>query len=96
MFGFMGVGTAIAIQGFTSSGSGSYTIVLDSDTPFTGSAHSSFNATIPSTLYYRTGLDPNAMHEIEIVNSEPGQDDTGTLLAISKMVIISPQQSNVP
>lgn len=95
-FGFMGVGTAIAIQGFTSINSGSYTVVLDKDTPFTASARSSFNASTPSTLFYRTGLDPNVMHDIEIVNSAPGANDTGAFLAISKMTVVSPQQTNVP
>lgn len=87
------VGTAIAIEGFTSPLSGSYNIVVDKDIPVQVSARSTFNASTPSLLYYRTGLDPNVMHDLEIVNAGVvASSDVGTLLAISKVTVASTQQ----
>lgn len=59
---------------------------MDNDTPLTLSAHSSSNASAPTVLYYRTGLDPSVMHHLSVVNAGPlAADNAGNLVALASV-----------
>ncbi|KAI8994010.1 hypothetical protein BD414DRAFT_411509 [Trametes punicea] len=78
-------GSAVGLTGLTTPASGAYNVSVDSEEPVTLSARASFTASSPTLLYFRTGLDPNAMHIIEVVNAGPSGagDDAGSLLVLA-------------
>ncbi|KAL4251440.1 hypothetical protein ABKN59_005708 [Abortiporus biennis] len=87
-------GTAITISGLSTTLSGSYNISVDDETPLTFSARSSFNASAPTVLYYRTGLDPNRDHVVDVVNVGATQEGEGSMLALGVVNITTVQLDN--
>ena len=72
----------MSLAGLTTPLSGSYNISLDNGPPETLSARSSFNLSSPTVLFFRTGLDPNVQHELNVVNAGNTTSGEGTLLII--------------
>ncbi|KAI0645800.1 hypothetical protein C8Q79DRAFT_926934 [Trametes meyenii] len=78
-------GSAVGLTGLTTPASGAYNVSLDDEEPVTFSARSSFTASAPTLLFFRTGLDPSVMHHIEVVNAGPSEagNDAGSLLVFA-------------
>ena len=70
----------MTLAGLTTPNSGSYNISLDSGPPETYSALSSFNLSSPTVLFFRTGLDPAVVHQLDIVNAGAAAD--GVLIVV--------------
>ncbi|PPQ89465.1 hypothetical protein CVT25_011991 [Psilocybe cyanescens] len=64
-------GTAFLIQGMTSPDAANYSVTLDNVTS-SFSARSSFTD-YESLLFFASGLDPNAMHSVEVRNQDGGE-----------------------
>ncbi|KAH9484874.1 hypothetical protein JR316_0001776 [Psilocybe cubensis] len=64
-------GTALLIRGTTSPGAANYSVTLDNVTN-SFSARSSFTD-YESLLFFASGLDPNAMHSVEVRNQGGGE-----------------------
>ncbi|KAL7281543.1 hypothetical protein ACG7TL_004860 [Trametes sanguinea] len=88
-------GSAVGLTGLTTPASGAYNVTLDSEDPITLSARASFTASSPTLLYFRTGLDPSAMHVIEVVNAGPSGagDDAGSLLVLAAVNVTTADSS---
>ena len=90
------IGTAITLSGLVTQVSGSYNVSIDDETPITLSARSSLNASAPTVLFYRTGLDPRVMHYLTVVNAGPGSDGSaGSFLALSSVNLTTVEQGGV-
>ena len=66
-------------------------MTLDEGTPSTFSAHSSFNSS--TILYYRTGLDAQVTHQLQIVNAGASAGEEGTLLVVGSINVTTVAQS---
>ncbi|KAH9948930.1 hypothetical protein B0H21DRAFT_689167 [Amylocystis lapponica] len=73
--------TAVTLSGLTTPSSGLYNVSLDGEPFVTRSARSSFTATVPTVLYYASGLD-STPHMLEVVNAGAKGGDEGSLLAV--------------
>ncbi len=63
--------------------SGSYNISLDNEPPSTLSARSTFNDS--TLLFYQTGLDPNILHQLDILNLGALGDEQGAFLVVGSV-----------
>ncbi|KAI0084910.1 hypothetical protein BDY19DRAFT_1050965 [Irpex rosettiformis] len=89
------VGTAVLLSGLTTPLSGSYNISLDNThPPTTFSAHSSFNASSPTVLFYATGLDPAVVHELQVVNIGTSSEGEGSLLVLGSVNVTTTGTQN--
>lgn len=71
------------LSGLATPLSGSYNVTLDEGTPTTFSAYSPFNSS--TILYYRTGLDAQVTHQLQIVNAGALAGEDGTLLVVGSI-----------
>ncbi|EMD37645.1 hypothetical protein CERSUDRAFT_73497 [Gelatoporia subvermispora B] len=82
----LATGTAVALTGLTTPSSGIYNVTFDDEPPISFSARASFSDNTPTILFYRTGLDLNSPHTLEIVNSGSDPDPGGgTLLVVGSV-----------
>ena len=81
----LAAGTAVTLSGLTTPHSGSYNITLDDAPPKTFSARSSFNASFPTLLFHGTGLDPDVVHQLNIVNVGSSGASDGSLLIVGSV-----------
>ena len=84
----------MTLAGLTTPHSGSYNISLDNGPPETYSALSSFNLSSPTVLFFRTGLDPAVVHQLDIVNAGAAADGEGSLLALSSVNVTTVAQNS--
>ena len=83
------------MSGLTTPLSGSYNISLDGiRPPTTFSAHSSFNNSSPTVLFYATGLDPALVHELRVVNIGPTADSEDSLLILGPVNVTTTGAQN--
>ncbi|KAH8107876.1 hypothetical protein BXZ70DRAFT_18996 [Cristinia sonorae] len=89
-------GTAISISGLVTTVSGSYNVSIDQESPLTLSAKSFLNSSSPTVLFFRTGLDPSAVHHLTVVNAGAMSDvNAGSLLALASAQITTVESSGV-
>lgn len=84
----------MTLAGLTTPQSGSYNISLDNGPPETLSAHSSFNLSSPTLLFFRTGLDPNVAHQLDVVNAGALADGQGSLLILGSVNVTTVAQNS--
>lgn len=84
----------MTLAGLTTPHSGSYNISLDDNPPETFSAFSSFNLSSPTLLFFRTGLDPAVVHQLDIVNAGAAADGEGSLLILSSVNVTTVVQNS--
>lgn len=89
---FTYAGTAVTLSGLTTPSSGSYNITLDNEPTIKLSARSSSNAS--TLLFFRTGLDPEVPHQLNIINVGATADGEGTLLIVGSVNVTSAAQSS--
>ena len=84
----------MTLAGLTTPHSGSYNISLDNEQQETLSARSSFNLTSPTILFYKTGLDPDVVHQLNVVNAGPSSGGQGSLLILGSVNVTTMNLSN--
>jgi hypothetical protein len=75
----------VLLTGLTTPLSGSYNISFDNGPSETLSARSSFNLSSSTVLFFRTGLDPDVEHRLDIVNAGSYTNGEGSLLIVGSV-----------
>ncbi|KAI0744069.1 hypothetical protein C8Q80DRAFT_877003 [Daedaleopsis nitida] len=86
-------GSAVGLTGLTTPASGTYSVSLDQEQPLVFSARSSFTASSPTLLFFRSGLDPSVMHTLKVVNTGASRagEGAGSLLVLGAVNVTDAQ-----